>query len=363
MSDLGGGGAERVMLNLANGFAAKNIDVDLILVRKFGPYISQISPKVRVVNFKSPSLLKSTPLLVRYLTKEKPSILFSALEDTNIVAIIAKYIANVSTKVIVSVHNTLTQESLHAQTLKRKLVPYFIPWVYRGADGVVAVSNGVSSDLVKLGVQDKKITVIYNPIVTPEYQEKLQENFDHPWFDVDEPPVILAVGRLNQQKDFSTLIKAFAKVRQSVSAKLMILGEGEQQEQLELLAQTLGVAKDILLPGFVDNPYVYMREAKILVLSSAWEGFGNVLVEAMAAETMVISTDCPFGPAEILANGKYGKLVSVGNVDEMANSIISALQEVPNRDILKARAEEFSLDIAIHKYLDLFKIASSYFTK
>ena len=354
LSDLDGGGAERVMLNLANGFVEQNLEVDLILVRKYGPYVSQINPKVKLINLQGKSLLKSIPLLVKYLKQEQPTILLSALEDTNIVAILGKILAGINTKIIVTVHNTLSQESSHATNLKRKFVPYFVPWFYLGADAIVAVSSGVGQDLVKLGVSEKKITVIYNPIITLDYKEKLQQNFEHLWVSSSQVPIILGVGRLNQQKDFSTLIKAFAKVRQSIPARLMILGEGEQREELELLVKKLDLTEDLALPGFVDNPYIYMRRAKLLVLSSAWEGFGNVLVEAMGAETPVVSTNCPCGPAEILADGKYGKLVPVGNVDEMANAIIETLQQIPNKKVIKLRADEFSLEIAVQKYLNLF---------
>jgi glycosyltransferase involved in cell wall biosynthesis len=354
LSDLYGGGAERVMLNLANGLVAHNLDVDLILVRKFGQYISQIDPKVRVVDLQGKSLIRSLPLLMGYLKQEQPSVLLSALEDTNIVAILAKTLAGTKIKTIVSVHNVLSQESSHADNLKRKFIPYLLRWFYLGADTVVAVSQGVARDLVKLGVAKDKISVIYNPIVTPDLEKKLQQSLEHPWFTPEQSPVILAVGRLNQQKSFSTLIKAFTEVRKSIPARLMILGEGEQRDEMELLVTKLGVAEDVSLPGFVDNPYIYMKKSKLLVLSSAWEGFGNVLVEAMVAGTPVVSTDCLSGPAEILADGKYGKLVPVGDVDCMARAIIESLQTTPNREIIKLRAMEFSLERSMTDYLNLF---------
>jgi glycosyltransferase involved in cell wall biosynthesis len=342
------------MLNLANGFVEHNLDVDLILVRKFGQYVSQINPKVKVVDLQGKSLIRSLPLLIRYLKQEQPSVLLSALEDTNIVAILAKTLAGLKIKTIVSVHTVLSQESSHASNLKRKFVPYLLRWFYLGADAVVAVSQGVALDLVKLGIAQDKISVIYNPIVTPDLQEKLQQNLEHPWFLPEQSPVILAVGRLNKQKDFPILIKAFSKVRKSIPAKLMILGEGEQRDELELLATELGVAEDVLLPGFVDNPYIYMKKSKLLVLSSAWEGFGNVLVEAMAAGTPVVSTNCLSGPAEILADGKYGKLVTVGDVDDMAKAIMESLRTKPNPEIIKSRAMEFSLEKSLKNYLNLF---------
>lgn len=358
LSDLIGGGAERVMLNLASGFIKQGYLVDLVLARKEGSLLTQIPAQIRVIDLNAASLIRSLPALVRYLKQEQPLTLLSALEDTNIVALIAKQLARVSTSVIVTVHNNLSQESLHAPNLKRKFIPYLVPWLYPWADWVVAVSQGVADDLIKLGLRSSNLKVIYNPIITQEYIRKLQQSLEHPWFNEGQPPVILGVGRLNQQKDFPTLIKAFAQVRQKQPARLIILGEGEERANLETLIKELGISEDVELSGFVDNPYIYMAKATVLVLSSAWEGFGNVLVEAMAAGTPVISTNCPSGPAEILANGEYGKLVTVGNKAEMARAISQSLQGVSQSQLIAQRAKEFSLEKAIDSYHCLFSAGS-----
>ncbi len=357
LSDLDGGGAERVMLNLALGFVQQGIELDLVLARKVGPYLSQIPPQVRVIDLQGSSLMRSIPALSKYLQQESPQVLLSALEDTNIVAIAAKYLAQVSTPVIVTVHNNLSQESQNATNLKRKLVPYLVRWCYPWANGVVCVSQGVAEDLVKLGLARKHISVIHNPILTPEFSHKLTQPIQHSWFTPGQPPVIIGVGRLNKQKDFPTLIHAFAKIRQQKPLRLILLGEGEERTNLENLVQQLGIAEDVIFPGFVSNPYAYMRQAAVLVLSSAWEGFGNVLVEAMAAGTPVVATNCPSGPAEILADGDYGKLVSVGNSEEMAKAISQTLQEKPNIQLLQQRAVDFSLEKIVSQYQQLLQLA------
>ncbi len=353
MSDLDGGGAEKVMLNLASGLVQQNIDIDLVLVRKAGPYVSQIPSKVRLIDLKGKSLFRSLSLLIRYLKQEKPSILLSALEDTNIVAILANKLAGKITKVVVTVHNTLSQESKNASNLKRKFVPYLVPWLYSEADAIVAVSHGVAQDLVKLGLSRENITVIYNPIVTSELTTKLQQSLEHPWFLPQQPPIILGVGRLNKQKDFPTLIRAFYEVRKQMTVRLIILGEGEERANLEFLIEKLGISKDVLMPGFVQNPYIYMKQASVVVLSSAWEGFGNVIVEAMVSGTPVVSTNCPNGPAEILANGKYGKLVAVGDFKGMAMEIIDTIKKPPETSLLQKRAMDFSLKKIIVYYNEL----------
>jgi glycosyltransferase involved in cell wall biosynthesis len=355
LMDLDGGGAEKVMLNLARGFAEQGLKVDLVLVKAEGPYLSNLPQSVRVVKLESSRLLVSISALVRYIKKEKPPVLISALEDTNIIAIWARKLAGISTRVVVTVHNNLSREAQNATKLKRRLTPQMVKWFYCWADAIVAVSQGVAADLRKIGLPSELIKVIYNPIVTKELIEKIQESPTHPWFLPEQLPVILAVGRLEKQKDFPTLIRAFAQLKQQYPARLMILGEGSERLKLEDLVQQLALEKDVTFPGFVANPYAYMTKAKVLVLSSAWEGFGNVLVEAMAAGTPVVSTACESGPAEILANGHYGKLVVVGDIEGMVNAIAQTLEEPPKGEILKKRANDFSLEKALTEYKKLLQ--------
>lgn len=357
LMDLGGGGAERVMLNLALGFANQGLEVDLVLVQAKGPYLSQLPAKINVIKLGKSRLLWSLPALIRYLRQTKPAILMSALEDTNIIALWAKKISGVPTQIIVTVHNHLSCESCNATQLKRRLTPQLVQLFYPWADKVVAVSQGVANDLIKIGLEPQKVQAIYNPIVTSELRLKLQEEVDHAWFQIGQPPVILGVGRLTRQKDFPTLIRAFAQLRQSslILPRLMILGEGEDHVVLEQLVQELGLTEDVAFPGFVPNPYAYMAKAKAVVLSSAWEGFGNVLVEAMAAGTPVVATDCESGPAEILDYGKYGKLVAVGDFEAMAVAIAATLEQSVDMEELKKRAEEFTLEKAITKYSKLLQ--------
>jgi glycosyltransferase involved in cell wall biosynthesis len=198
--------------------------------------------------------------------------------------------------------------------------------------------------------------VIYNPVVTPELFEKVTEPLDHPWFDPGSPPVILGVGRLEKQKDFSTLIRAFAQVQQQRPARLMILGEGTERPYLEALVQELGLAEDVALLSFVSNPYAYMVRAAVFVLSSLFEGLPTVLIEAMAVGTPVVSTDCKSGPAEILENGRYGKLVSVGDIKGIAEAILSTLESPSNSEALRRKAAQFSLEKAVAEYREVLQV-------
>lgn len=357
LADLEGGGAERVMVNLASGFAAQGINVEFVLVYKKGSYLNQISDRFKIIDLGVTRLISSVLALANYLKKEQPSILISALEDTNIIAICAAKIAKTKTKVCVTVHNNLSQESLNAPNLKRKYVPYLIRWIYPFCDRVVAVSQGVGKDLIKFGIKPQQLTVIYNPIFNQELVEKSQENLNFAWQKQTDLPYILGVGRLEAQKDFATLIEAFALVKAQIPIRLIILGEGSQQEELIALAKSLNLTEeDFLLPGFVNNPFSYMKQASLLVMSSTWEGFGNVLVEAMGLGTPVVSTDCPSGPAEILDNGKYGKLVPVKDPQAMAEAILSTLKKPLAADVLQARAKVFSLENSLTAYRQILQV-------
>ncbi|NER20874.1 MAG: glycosyltransferase [Symploca sp. SIO1C2] len=353
---LDGGGVERVLVNLAYGFVERGLSVDLVVAKAEGAFLSLMPPEVRVVDLASKRLLLSIPGLIKYLQENQPQALLSAMENINVVALLSRRLAGVSTRSVVSVHNTLSQESQRTTQLSKRLAPYLARWFYPWADAVVTVSQGAAQDLLDLGLSSESLQVIYNPVVTPNLSQKAIEPIGHPWFKPGSPPVILAVGRLEAQKDFPTLIKAFAQVRQQCAAKLLILGEGQDRPALEALVQELGLESDIALPGFVYNPYAYMAKAAVFVLSSIFEGLPTVLIEAMAGGTPIVATDCKSGPAEILEQGKYGKLVPVGDIQAMAKAIASTLEQPQDVLLLQQRAADFSLDKAVSQYLQVLQI-------
>ncbi|OKH32833.1 glycosyl transferase [[Phormidium ambiguum] IAM M-71] len=360
LPNLDGGGAERAMLHLAAGMAKRGIKTDLILANAKGEYLEKVPPEVRLINLNSrpPVILWKTLALRRYLQQEKPTYLLSALDILS-AATWAKKLADVPTKVIMCVQTNLSQQFKNDTGIMSKIRPLLVKQWYPLADGTIAASQGVAEDVSQIsGIPVKNINVIYNPVVMPELFDKAKEPINHPWFASGELPVILGVGRLVPQKDFPTLIKAFAIVRKQISTKLVILGEGEKRPQLETLIRELGVEKDVDLPGFKDNPYTYMAKAKLFVLSSAWEGFGNVVAEAMAVGTPVVSTNCPSGPAEILENGKYGQLVSVGDFEGLANAILETLKNPTNSQLLQERALDFTVDNVVDQYLKVLGVES-----
>ncbi len=351
-----GGGAERVMLNLASGFAQRDFPVDLVLSQAEGPYLSQVHPQVNVVDLKAHRVLASLPGLVRYLRSERPRVVLSTLSHANIVALMAKFLSRTPTRFVVREATVLSEESRQDSALQLLFTRRLFQFFYRYSDKVVAVSNGVFDDMTTfLRLPAEKIQVIYNPVVTPDLADNASQQIDHPWFEQGAPPVILAAGRLSKEKGFAELIRAFARVRRQCTARLVILGEGQEREALEGLARELGAAEDVSLPGFVLNPYPYMARAAVFVLPSFWEGLPNALIQAMSLGTPVVATDCKSGPAEILENGTHGKLVPVGQVDDLADAIIPILEgdfskQEPER--LKARSNAFGFETSIAKYLE-----------
>ena len=348
---LHGGGAERVMVALANGFAVRGVITDLVLAKAEGPYLSEVSRAVRIVDLGAERAIKSMAGLVSYLRKECPTAVLSALNHANVIALLARRIAGCTTRVVVSQRSTPSAQAFNNRSIRTWIECHSMRWFYPQADAIVSISHGVASDLTVFArISPQSITTIYNPIELAKIANLATEPIAHTWFEPGSPPVILGVGRLHKAKDFQSLIKAFAQVQMNRSVRLVILGEGELRPQLEAQADELGLHDVVDFPGFVKNPFKFMRSASLFVLSSAWEGFSNVLVEAMACGTPVVSTACPSGPSEILQDGKWGRLVPVGDVAALAQAMAAALDDPQPPDV-RIRAADFLLDRAVDAYL------------
>jgi glycosyltransferase involved in cell wall biosynthesis len=326
---MGSGGAERSMVRLAAGLAGTGRPTDLVLgCRAEDAYADELPDSVRVVRLDAPRALVSLPRLVRYLRRERPVAMVSSLDYMNVVAVAARALARVETRLVVNEQNTLSMESGHARELRQRLVPALVRRSYPRADGIAAVSAGVADDLAEvIGLPRQRVQVINNPVIVPELATMLDQPCDHPWFEGDHPPVLLAVGRLSPQKDYDCMLRAFAAVRAQMPCRLLILGEGPERARLEALAAELGVAADVDLAGWVGNPFPYMARSDLFVLSSRWEGLPTVLIEALYCGLRVVSTDCPSGPQEILDGGRYGALVPVGDHAALADAVLAALRD------------------------------------
>ena len=356
---LAGGGAERAMVNLAGGFVRRGVAVDMVLGVVEGPYLADLDPEVRVLGLGAVGAVAKTRALVRYLKRERPLAVISALDNINLAAI-ARRIAGVNTRVVINVQNNLSADLASLRGFKGWMRRRMMRVCYPMADVLTCVSSGVADDLaatVRLAQGQAK--VVYNPVQTERIEQLADEPVAHPWLNDANVPLLLAVGRLTKQKDYPTLVRAFAKLVASRQARLMILGEGEDRHSLQRLVDSLSLTQQVELHGFVKNPYAYMSRASVFVMSSAWEGLPTVMIEAMACGAAVVSTDCPSGPHEILDGGRYGSLVPVGDADALAAALAVALDEPHARGLSLVRASEFTAEKAVEKYLKLFGIGSA----
>ena len=341
------------MLNLANGFAARGLAVDLLLAQAEGPYLSEVRADIRVLDLSASRVLESLGELVRYYRREKPTALLSALDHANVVALWARRLAGSSAKIAVTTHTVLSISSGRAALRRDRLLQRLAARCYPWATSIIAVSQGVAEDLSQVtGIPRHTIHVIYNPIITHELKAQLEEPLDDSWFENGEPPVILSASRLESSKDLRTLLLAIAKVRETLQARLVILGQGPERTGLEALANRLGLSEDVSLPGFVRNPYRYMKNAAVYVQSSKSEGLPTVLIEALYCGATIVATDCPGGTREILAGGRYGSLVPIGDSESLARAIVKALSS-PSQPPPKDSWQAFELDSVLDQYLEL----------
>lgn len=360
IGSFGGGGIERITARLAHSFVKLGVDIDLILNRDDDTHLWRMPAETRIINLNTPNLYLSLPGLVRYLKQERPNALLSADHYLNEIALLSKRISGVKLQLVVAEHNQLSKTARNATKLKGKLAPIFARILYPWADGIVAVSEGVAKDLARTAsLPLERIQTIYNPVINDEMLASAKEPLDHPWFKSSDIPVILGVGKLEAQKDFSNLIRAFANVRQVRPARLVILGWGPDRPELEALIQELGLQEDVDLPGYTQNPYAYMARSAVFVLSSAWEGLPTVLIEAMALGIPVVSTNCESGPSEILAEGKYGYLTPVGDSKALAESILQVLAS-NHKQVDAEWLAQFGLETATSRYLNILDINKNY---
>jgi glycosyltransferase involved in cell wall biosynthesis len=320
------GGAENVMLQLCASFRARGHEVDLVVGVPGGPLEFKIPSEVNVVNLAARRTASAFPALIGYLRRHRPAALLSTLEHSNVLAAWAAFLARTRTRVVLREARVLLSDG--ARDLKTHALYLAMRGSYRVASAIVAVSKGVAHSLNRdLGIPHDRIHTIYNPVLTADLPAKAASPLDDAWFAPGAPPVVLGVGRLVAQKDFPTLLRAFAQVRAQRPARLVILGEGEDRTALEALASQLGVQADVRFPGFERNPFRYMQRATVFALSSVLEGLPGALIQAMACGCRVISTDCPGGSREILEDGTLAPLVPVGDVDAMARGISALLED------------------------------------
>lgn len=343
---LRGGGAERVVVNIANGLRRRNEEVSLLLYEREGVYFDELDEQVPIDDLGISSRYTRLFALFKYISflkKKSPEIILVSGHSAFLLCFFLHTFFK--HKLMVIVHNTVSEE----KGVSRYIAKFF----YRYADSIIGVSKGVSDDITQYAsIFEDKVRTIYNPVDLRRIESLSMQKTEHLWLQDQTLQVVVAVGALSIQKNYPLLLNAIAVIRKTNPAiRLLILGEGEIRSVIESKIQKLGLSEIVELLGFTKNPYAYMRGASRFVLSSDFEGFGLVLVEAMASGARIISTDCPSGPAEILEYGRWGKLVPVGNAEELAKAIMSPITEFPKIEEMRVRASDFSLDHALEAYL------------
>lgn len=352
LPSLAGGGAERVALHLCKKFCERGLLIDLIVVNDIGPLDFLIPKEARLIKFKSSKPSKSILKLIKYLVSKKPKSILSVLTHANIACSIAHKISHSPCNLVLSERVDINQSISNSAFsfdifLTKKLIKILYPKTYN----IISVSKGVASSISNISkIHVKNIQVIYNPIDTETINYLSSYHVYFPW--QDSLPIILSSGRLSIQKDFPCLLEAFSIVRRKIPSHLVILGEGEQRQPLNDIIENLKIKNDVWLPGYCQNPYSYMARANLYVLPSRFEGLPNVLIEALTLSIPIVSTNCPSGPEEILANGKYGRLVPVGDPVAMAEAMDKSLSgDHPVFD-QKEALQRFDPELITDQYLE-----------
>jgi glycosyltransferase involved in cell wall biosynthesis len=348
------GGAERVCLNLANEFAGRGLQVLMVLMRSEGDLLPLLDARVEVVDLGAARVRDALWPLVRHLRKDRPGALLANMWPLTFLAVLARKLARIDTRVVAVEHIAWSATSLVRRKRTAVALKASMKWMQPRVEALLAVSGGAAQDLERFaGLPTGAVRVQYNPVVpaAPKASHATVPEQDLAWLHGKHRRLI-AVGSFKTQKNFPLLLQAFAQLSEKLNARLLILGEGDERPTLESLIRELGLGSTVELPGFVVDPSPYYDCADLFVLSSDYEGFGNVIVEALDHGVPVVSTDCLSGPSEILQHGKYGNLVAVGDVNALARGMLESLQSIHDHAALKSRARDFAVDIIADQYLE-----------
>lgn len=352
LSFSGQGGVERMMLHLAEGLQHLYSPLEILAVKTRSRYLHSLDSPVPVRSLGVNHTWQSLPRLALYLRQTRPAALLAAKDRANQVAVVARALARVPTRIVLRLGTTTSAAIAHKSRVHKAAWAVPIRYLYPRADAVVAVSQGVAEDLRRiLGRSLDSLVVIPNPVISPRLFALADQPVGHPWFEDKKTPVVVGMGRLTTQKDFPTLIRAFEKVRQTRPCRLVVLGEGSHRRRLEELTRMLHLADDVFLAGFLPNPYPYLKNAAVFVLSSIWEGSPNALTEAMALGTPVVATDCPSGPREILQDGAVAPLVPMKDPETLADAILRVLDNPPEPQRLQAAVAAYTMENSARHYL------------
>ncbi len=350
---LNSGGAEKSVLLLAEHFAAKGITIDILLVKKEGAYLTQIPANVTVIELGGRGMVQSIFPLMHYLKTTNPNWLISGLPGPNVIALMARELFKTATKILITQHHPFTENAAASVKIRTKIRTALARFLFKRADKITAVSRGVATDLSRVLNANIPIAVVHNPLNIKRITDLSASSPVHPWLIQKDHPTFIAVGRLAPPKDYETILQALTDIP---SIRLLIAGEGQDRVKIQHLIQILNLEDRVMLLGLIDNIYAAVNAADAMILSSHHEGFGNVLIEAMAIGTPIIASDCPYGPAEITENGTLGHLFPVGDSHALKSAMEATIkQPLVTADMLKSKARKYSIDTIAKKYLKLMR--------
>lgn len=346
--DLQNGGVQKNMLRLAEGLVARGHAVDFLIARS-GPNEFAVPEGVRLVRCAGHNPVSLLIELVKQIDQRRPDVLYTAMPNYNGVALLARLVSRHKPRIVISERSHNGAERAHARWGFYRLSLLAAPFLYPLADRILAVSAETAESLAQsTGMARARIGVLHNPVVSPALERAAAEGLHHAWL---EPPfeLLLAVGRLTGQKDYPTLLAAFALLlAQRPNARLVILGEGEAHAALLAQARALGIAEQVQFAGFDANPYRWMARASLFVLTSLWEGLPTVIIEALACGATIVATDSPSGPRQILGtDGRLGYLAPVGDSAAIAQALSLALDHRLDGAALRAAAQTYSSEAAV----------------
>lgn len=351
--NMNGGGAEKVFMTLSNHFISKGYEVDLLLTSSKGTHISSLDKRVRVIELSSKKTVLDFFKLVGYLKNESPDVLLSGLTNCNLIASISSLFSRSDTRIYVTQHSYQTEAFKAQSPIIRYIYKALIGTFYRRANGLISVSEGVNKDLTdSFRFLKKRSAVINNPFDIPYIKRQSLLSSNHPWLNKHKNyKVIISAGRLNPAKDFENLLRAFAIVKNQLNVRLIILGEGKLKDDLSESIEKKKLNGLVDLYGFTENPFSFIAKADVFVASSKHEGLSNVIIESMICGVPIVSTDCPSGPAEILENGIWGKLVPTNNPEALADAICTQLNSNTKIDCSR-RVQDFDKEKIGNDYLN-----------
>ncbi|MDD5439061.1 MAG: glycosyltransferase [Candidatus Omnitrophica bacterium] len=351
---LTGGGAERIVQLVSKNLPREKYSLKIVVFNDTRAY--DIPGDIEVVSLHKKRASDFFGLIMRlaqHIDAGQPDIVIGSLTYANFVSIAAVWISKSRPKLIITEHNNLRKDFRTERFYPVRMM--LVRLLYPYADRIICVSKGCADDIAgMLGLVRTRIEVIYNPVSLEDIGVLKNESLHHPWFNPKQMPIVISAGRLAKQKGFDILLKAFSLVRQRTQARLLILGDGTELAALRELSNKLNIDKDVSFLGFQENPFNLIKHSEIFVLSSLWEGFGNVIVEAMACGTCVVASDCSFGPGEIITHGINGYLVQPGDEVALSNTLIELLSNQDLRQKMRTaaliRSRDFSVDNIIERY-------------